>query len=237
MTAAESSLDYDLLFLAFDLVERIGAPIAIAAWLTVFLGSLGMAWVLRRHALRPHLVPALVLGTVTMLAHFSDIFVTLKISPDLGLEGNPIWLIVIQNWGLDVAIVYGFTGKALVGVLNVELYLWYRTTRHEVYPSSAGSFREFVSRLGDRCTRRYGITWMRIASLFAYLFGYLGLWSFWVAMQNWVGGTNEALYEKLPSPLIVIPAGLFILAGAYLVETYLAFRRGAAVTEPSGAPT
>lgn len=218
-------MDYDLLFLAFDLVEKIGAPIAIAAWLTVFLGSLGMAWVLRRHTLRPHVIPAAVLGVVTMVAHLSDITMTLKISPDLALEGNPIWLIVVENWGLTFALAYGFTGKVLLGVLNVEFFLWYRATRTKVYPESASSFAEFVRRLGERCTRRYGIAPMRIASLFAYLFGYLGLWSFWVAFQNWVGGTHDALYEKLPSPMFVIPAGLLVLACAYLVETWLAFRR------------
>jgi len=216
---------YDLLFRAFDLVEAIGAPIAIAAWLTVFLGSIALAWVLSKHTLRPHVVPVSILGVVTMIAHFSDIAVTLKISPDLALEGNPIWLIVIDNWGLSFAILYGYTGKFLVGVLNIELYLWYRTTRWKVHPQGADSFLEFVRRLGEKCPRRFGVAWMRIASLFAYLFGYLGLYSFWVAMQNWVGGTNEALYEKLPSPVAILPVMLLVLAGFYFVETWVDFKR------------
>lgn len=222
-------MDYDLLFRAYDLVERIGAPIAVAAWLTVFLGSLGLAWVLRRHSLRPHLVPALVLGAISMLAHFSDIAVTLKISPDLALEGNPIWLIVLDRWGLEFALVYGYTGKFLVGVLNVELYLWYRVTREKVYPERAASFGEFAKRLGERCPKKWGIAWMRIASLFAYLFGYLGLFSFWVAFQNWVGGTNDALYEKVPSPVLILPVMLVSLSGLYLVETHRAWRRATSV--------
>jgi hypothetical protein len=228
-------MGYELLFRAFDLVEKMGAPIAIAAWLTVFLGSIGLGWVLRKHALRPHLVPALALGAISMLAHFSDIAVTLKISPDLALEGNPIWLIVLDRWGLSFAIAYGYTGKFLVGVLNVELYLWYRVTREQVYPAQASSFGEFARRLGERCPRRYGIAWMRIASLFAYLFGYLGLFSFWVAFQNYVGGTNEALYEKVPSPVIVLPIMLLTLAGFYLVETHAAWRRQTGVAPAPGS--
>lgn len=218
-------MGYDLLFRAFDLVERIGAPIAIAAWLTVFLGSLGLAWVLKGHSLRPHVVPAVILGVVTMTAHASDILVTLKISPDLALEGNPIWLVVVEAWGLDFAILYGYSGKFLLGVLNIELFLWYRATRDRVYPADASGFGDFVRRLGERCDRRYGVTWMRIASLFAYVFGYLGVWSFWVAFQNWVGGTNDALYQKLPSPVLILPVMLLVLAGAYLLETWLAFRK------------
>lgn len=228
-------MGYDLLFRAFDLVERIGAPIAIAAWLTVFLGAIGLGFVLRKHALRPHVVPALVLGAVSMLAHFSDIAVTLKISPDLALEGNPIWLIVLDRWGLSFAIAYGYTGKFLVGVLNVELYLWYRATRDRVYPAGASGIGEFARRLGERCDKRWGIAWMRIASLFAYLFGYLGLYSFWIAFQNWVGGTNEALYEKLPSPVLILPVMLVVFSGFYVLETYLAWKRTRAV--PSPAPT
>ena len=76
---------------------------------------------------------------------------------------------------------------------------------------------------------------MRIASLFAYLFRYLGLFSFWVAFQNWVGGTNEALYEKLPSPVGILPVMLLVLAGAYLVETFVAFRRSR-VAVPAASP-
>ena len=218
-------MGYDVLFRAYDLVERIGAPVAIAAWLTVFLGSIGMAWALRRHALRPHLGRAIVLGLVTMAAHASDIGTTLYVSPDLALEGNPIWLVVVERWGLGFALAYGATGKFLLGVLNVEMYLWYRVTRHGLFPAEASGFREFARRLGDGVPARFGVRWRRIASLFAYVFGYLGVWSFYVAFQNLMGGTNEAVYAKLPPPPVVIVAGLLVLAGAYFVESWLAFRR------------
>ena len=221
-------MGYDLLFKAYDLVELIGAPIAVAAWLTVFLGSLGMAVVLRRHALRPHVIPAAVLGAVSMLAHFSDIWITLQVSPDLALEGNPIWLIVLEKWGLSFAIVYGYTGKFLVGVLNVELYLWYRVTREDLYPAQAPTFREFVRGFGANSPRFRGVAWKRIALLFAYLFGYLGLWSFWIAFQNWAGGNHQALYERLPSPPIVVLVTLVVFTGAYYVESWRAFRRSRA---------
>lgn len=225
------SSGYELLFAAFDLVERIGWPIAVAAWLTVFAGSIGMALVLRRHALRPHIVPALVLGIVTMTAHASDLFVTLQVTPDLALEGNPIWLIVVDTWGVPFAMVYGFTGKALVGVLNVQMNLWYRVTRARLYPAAAPSFAAFVRSFGRDAPRVYGVAWLRIASLFAYLFGYLGLWSFWVAFQNWAGGAHGDLYEALPSPPVVVVCGLLAFAAAYYVETWAAFRAARGATQ------
>lgn len=218
------SYGYELLFAAFDLVERIGWPIAVAAWLTVFAGALGMALLLRRYPLRAHALPAVVLGVVTTAAHASDLAMTLHVTPDLTLEGNPIWLIVVDRWGLPFAMVYGFTGKALVGVLNVEMYLWYRATRERLYPREAPTLRAFVRTFGRDAGRVFGVAWLRIASLFSYLFGYLGVWSFWVAFQNWAGGTDADLYDALPSPPVVVTAGLLVLAVAYYVESFADFR-------------
>lgn len=220
------SVGYELLFAAFDLVERIGWPIAVAAWLTVFVGAIALGALLRRYDLRPHLAPAAVLAVVTFVGHGADLAVTLHVTPDLALEGNPIWVIVVEQWGLSFAIVYGFTGKALLGVINVEAYVWYRVTRARLYPASAPTFAAFARSFGRDAPRRYGVAWLRIGSLFAYLFGYLGLWSYWVAFQNGAGATDGALYDALPSPPVVLAVGLLALAAAYFVESFVAFRRG-----------
>lgn len=217
-------MGYDLLYRAYDLVEALGLPIAAAAWLTVFLGSIAMVLALRGHALRPHAVPATLLGIVTMAAHASDIWMTLRVSPDLALEGNPIWIVVVERFGLTFALVYGFTGKLLVGVLNVEMYLWYRVTRERLYPARAASFAEFARTFGRDVPRRWGVAWLRIASLFAYVFGWLGVWSFWIAFQNWAGGFHDALHGRLPSPPVVVTAMLLVLVAGYFVESWLAYR-------------
>lgn len=96
-------MGYDWMEKAFALVERLGLPLAIAAWATVFLAAIGLAVVLRGRSLRGVLVPALIVGVVGLAAHLLDYFVTLRISPDLAMEANPIWRIALDHFGLRLA--------------------------------------------------------------------------------------------------------------------------------------
>ena len=216
---------YDLLFLAFDLVEKIGWPIAVAAWVTVFGGSLALLLPIRRVNWRPHWKAALVVFLVSELAHVSDIVVTFIVSPDLEIEANPIWLIVIDRWGLTFALWYGLTGKLLVGVLNAELYLWYRATRASLFPAEARSLGEFARRLGENAPKRFGVAWGRVFSLFAWIFGLFGVYSFYVAFLNYVGGFHLEYYESFPSPVTAIGFYLAVLSVLYFVAGWRAFRR------------
>ncbi len=218
---------YDLLLIAFEIVEKIGAPIAIAAWLTVSLGSIGMAIVLRGR-MRGLWAPSLFAGALAVAAHGADIFMTLKMSPDLALEGNPIWLIVVEHWGLPFALFYGISGQALVCVLSVQLYAWYLLQRDALMPERASSFVEFVRRLGERSPRRYGVAWRSAAALFAFLFATLGPFFFYVAFLNSMVLDEEA-WNRWPSPAAAISLYLVGQLAAYFGIGWRVFRRQAAV--------
>ena len=96
-------MGHRLLELAFGWVEALGLPLAVAAWASVFLGALAMGAVLRRRDLADCRPKALAVGGVGLLAHLLDFGVTLRITPDLAMEANPIWRIVIDRFGLAVA--------------------------------------------------------------------------------------------------------------------------------------
>lgn len=232
-------MGYDLLFALYDRVEAIGWPIALAAWLTVFVGAVGVGLALRRMPVRGHLRAAVAVGGVCLLAHAADIATTLWISPDLAIEGNPIWLVVLETGGLRFALLYGITGKLLVGVLNGQCYLLYRVLREGLFPAEAESFGAFVRRFGAAAPARFGIAPRRVGALFAYVFGWLGLFSFYVAALNVAGDRFPGVHERLPSPLpVTVGYGLLLAAGFY-VESWRAFRarssRSASTAQNSSA--
>ena len=222
----------DLLFRVFELVEKIGPSLAIAAWLTVFLGAIGMGFVLRGASLPPAAWRvSLGVGAIGLAAHLLDYFLTLKISPDLALEGNPIWRIAITLFGLPLAKLYALTGQILVSILSAELYAWYLVLREPLFPRAANSIGEFARRFGEDEPRIGGVAWRRLACFFAFLFALLGPYFFYVSALNFVGGVlgDQALYDRLPGPIPAIAAWLGIIATGFFVESWRAYRsRGAA---------
>ena len=214
---------YRALEAVYSRVEVLGLPLAVAAWLTVFVGALTMAQVLRRSgSLRGHWGPAALVGLASLAAHLLDYAVTLRMSPTLGAEGNPIWRIAIEHLGLGLAKLYGLTGKLLLSILSFELFCFYRIQRARLFPEQADSFRSFWRRLGDASGRRVRVHWPNLANFFAFSFALLGPFFFYVALLNSL--IDSALYLRLPAMPLVLALYLATIVAAYFVTTYRAWR-------------
>lgn len=174
-------LQDDALDVAFAFTERLGTPLAVAAWVTVFGGAVAMGLVLKGRALR--WTPALVVGVLALAAHLLDYFVTLHITPGLQLEANPLWRSAIRAFGLGPAKLYALSGKVLLSVLSFELFAWFLITPKVTTP-------EF--------------SWKRVARLFAFSFALFGPYFFYITLYNWVGYVESPWYERLPSPPLAI---------------------------------
>ena len=212
----------DLLARSFDAVEQLGLPLAIAAWIAVLAGAIGMAIVLRLARAHSVWFPAIVVGATALVAHVLDFAVTLRMSPDLEAEANPIWRIVIDNWGLSVAKWYGFTGKVLLSVLSCELFAYYLGQRERLFPNRADGFSSFWRHFGVGYPSGL-VQWQNLASFFAYSFSLLGPFFFYVALLNSL--SNSTLYLRFPSMPMALAGYLAALVGSYFVVTYRAFRR------------
>lgn len=214
-----------LLDRAYELMQPFGAPIAVAAWLSVFGGAIVMIPVLRRYALRDVWRPALLLGCLSLLAQISDYVVTLHVSPDLAIEANPVWRIVIDQWGLEIAKLYGLSGKILLSVLSFELFSYYLAQRRELYPPSARGFREFWRGFGFHLAPGRMVNWRRLASFFAFSFALLGPFYLYVALLNSL--VDSSLYYRFPAMPLVLAWYLAVVTLAYFVLTYRAFVKSA----------
>ena len=216
-------MGHDLLDSAFALVEKLGLPLVIAAWASVFIGAVAMAVVLRRRraTLKGCLAPALVVGALALAAHLLDYFVTLRITPDLAMEANPIWRIAADRLGLPIAKAYGLTGKLLVAALSFELYAWYLAQRRELWPEQALGFFDFVKKLGKSARHQ-----ANVRSFFAFAFALFGPYFFYIVLMN-LSGDDEAFYARLPSPPLAICVYFAALTAAYFGLQYRAYQRAA----------
>jgi hypothetical protein len=214
---------YAALEVAFAFVERLGLPLAILAWATVFFGAAGMAGVLRRHSLRACLLPALGVGAFALFAHALDYWVTLRMSPSLAMEANPIWRIVIDAFGLRLALAYGLSGKLLLSVLSFECFAYYLVQRERLYPTGAGGLRSFWGAYGRTSSGYEAVRWANLVNFFCFGFALLSPFVAYVALLN--GLVNHPAYLRLPS----MPTALVLYVGAltagYPLVTYRAFRR------------
>ncbi len=205
---------------AYEVVLPYGTPIAIVAWVTVLGGVVALVFPLRRYELRPFLLPAAAVGGASLLAHLLDYWVTLRISPDLGLEANPLWRVVVELWGAGPAKLYGLSGKILLSILAFELFAFYLAQRSLLFPRNAAGPVEFWRRFGNRSLR---VDWRRIANFFSFTFAWIGPFYFYVALMNSLAEGPH--HERLPAMPLVLVAYLGATTGAYLLFTYRAFCR------------
>jgi hypothetical protein len=208
----------DTLFALYGLVERFGAPLAVAAWPVAFGAVLGLgAWL--RGRLGPHRRAFAVALGVSLAAHLLDVALTLYITPNLKIEANPIWLVVVRTMGVPFAIAYGVTGKVLTGILHAECLAAYLVLRPRLQPAEAPTFRAFVQRFGAAAGG--GVSWLRVAAFFAFAFGAFAPFFFYISLLNAIGGVWERfdVYDALPSPLpAAIGYGLALAVGYYVVS-------------------
>jgi hypothetical protein len=213
---------YELLGWAFGVVEQVGLPIAILAWLTVFVSSVAMIFVLRRSgSIRGVWVPSAAVGIASLVAHLLDYAVTLHITPTLSLEANPIWRIVIDEFDLATAKFYGLSGKVLLAILSFELYAFYLIQRVELFPEHASGFLSFWKGYGSRNRKRHRVSWSNSVNFFAFAFSLLGPFFFYVALLNsLIDNPNYLFFPALP---IALSSYLVLVVLLYFVSTYRAY--------------
>jgi hypothetical protein len=210
----------ELLHTSFNVVERLGVPLAVGAWVTAFGFVLFMAYVLRRMDTTGARRGAFLVGMLGLAAHMADFFVTLAITPDLALEGNPVWRVVIDRTGLPLAKAYGFSGKLLMSLLGAQLFAWHLLHRQTLFPARAEGLVDFVEQLG-RGAPRMG----NVRSFFAYAFAMFGPYYFYVTALNITGAVRYELYEQLPSPPAAIVVYFAFVASAYFLSMWRAYLR------------
>jgi len=160
---------YQTLYQLFDLVTIFGTPLSILAWVTVFAGSVGMVFVLRMHHMKGKWKASCAVGSIALAAHLLDYYVTLKVSPDLSLEANPLWCIVVDKMGLKVALWYGLTGKIMLAVLSFEFFAYYLIHRESLLPNNANNFLSFCKNIKPIKIRVESLTLILIVFPIRYL--------------------------------------------------------------------
>jgi len=202
----------------FELVGRLGFPLIVAAWLITAITVAVMVRVLKRTRLSDVLLPSLIVGFLSLAAHLLDYAGTLRISPDLAVEANPIWRIVVERLGLTVARWYGLTGKIMLSVLSFEFFVYYLTGRSRLLPETARGFSDFWKKYGQRSG-----SGTRLANFFAFLLSLIGPFCFYIALLNAL--SDSRYYDRMPAMPIALIAYLMVLVVLYLVGNFVSWRR------------
>lgn len=206
------------------LVEQFGLPLALLAWFTVFFSALAMALVLQRQERnRKHFFIARVIGFLSLGAHLADYAITLHISPNLELESNPLWRIVIDGLGLSLAKGYGLSGKVLLSILGYQCAYFYLCSRERLYPDSADTLTEFWRRFGRPEGVITKIAWRNMANFFAFCFALMGPFYYYIALQN--AFVESPLHRKFPPLPLILLGYIGLMVTAYFLLTYRSFRR------------
>ena len=211
---------YAFLEKVMQFFELFGLPLSIVAWITVFAGSIGMLLVLRKHSLNEKIKLPLIIGLATLIAHFADYYITLKVSPDLSLEANPLWRNMIDSFGLNIAKWYGLTGKIFLSILSFEFFAFYMIKRKSMFPVAASNIVSFYQQFGKTQTIRK-INVECIINYFSFMFALLGPFYFYVALLN----SDSLFQDVLPAAPIVLIFYLFSLTILYFMLNYLAFKK------------
>jgi hypothetical protein len=216
-------------------VAQLGLPLAITAWFSVFFTCIAMAFVLKRYSLRGRLRAPIIVAILSLAAHLADYFVTLKMSPDLSLEVNPIWVIVLEKMGLTIAKWYGLTGKIMLAVLSFEFFALYLIKRETLFPENATGFISFCKNLGRRGNKTKLVRLSNLTVLFLYLFALMNPICFYIAFLNSL--VDKPLFDEMPSVPIVLICYLLVLTAAYFIDNYRVFiNRGSLVPPKTRLP-
>ncbi|MDP9268291.1 MAG: hypothetical protein M3P27_08200 [Acidobacteriota bacterium] len=226
----------DALLRVLAWVESWGVWLSWLAWATVFSGAIAMVRATREVRGVRIWTAALVVTALGIVAHMADYVITLRRSPDLALELNPLWRNVLLHYGLGVAKWYGLTGKLLVSVLAGQMTAFYLGNRMRLFPRAAGvAASDFVRHMGERST-----TWRErsaaLFTIFAFFFAGLTFFYFYIAYQNSI--TDPGQLDRLPSTPLAVLLYVTGLGVAFVTLTYRAYssqNRGAFAATGKGA--
>ena len=215
-------------------VESWGVWLSWLAWATVFFGALAMLRATRDIRGWKIWTAAFAVTALAIVAHMADYVITLRRSPDLALELNPLWRNVLVHYGLGVAKWYGLTGKLLVSVLSGQMTAFYLGNRTRLFPRATRlGPRAFLGHLGERST-----TWRErsaaLFTIFAFFFAGLTFFYFYIAYQNSI--TDPAELDRLPSTPAAVLLYVVGLGAAFVMLAYRAYRNApVAVAAEKGA--
>ncbi len=211
----------------FKEYPALGYAVCIAAWAAVFAAALFLLSVFKNRTdlCRRYLTPALAAGFLNLAAHLGDFFVTVRITPDLGLEANPLWLAAATAFGLKTAIWYGLTGKILLSIISFELYFVYLSGRSALYPREKGGLLFFFRNFGSVPNNYGGKKAKGLFNIFSFLFSLSGLYCFYVIFLNiaFYSGSPVLKYG-FPDPAAFLIVYLAVLTAVYFIENYSKYR-------------
>jgi hypothetical protein len=144
-------------------------------------------------------------------------------SPTLAMEANPIWRIVIDSFGLRLALAYGLSGKLLLSVLSFEFFAYYLVQRERLYPAGVGGLRSFWGSYGRTGNGYQAVRGANLVNFFCFGFALLSPFVVYVALLNSL--VDHPAYLRLPSMPTALVLYLGALAASYPLVTYRAFRR------------
>ena len=202
-------------------IEALGPPAAIIAWLFILGAVVFLAYILKHYWIPKIWVPSLVVGLVSFAAHMMDYIATLQLSPDLSMEMNPIWRIVIDHYGLNIAKFYGLTGKAFLSILAAECFAYYIVQREYLFPKKARNFFSFWRYYGTRGRGLGRMRWPTMVNFFCFCLAFIGPFYFYVAFMNTL--VDDPLRSSLPPILSVLFIDLIVVTAGYFTMTYRAF--------------
>jgi len=93
--------------------------------------------------------------------------------------------------------------------------------RETIYPSQASSLLHFLMRIGSRA-RTFRERLLGLFTIFAFFFAWVNVFYFYIAYTNSLN--NPDMLEKLPSVPVSILILVALLAIAFSLTTYRAFR-------------
>ncbi len=202
----------------FKIVAGLGLPLILTAWLAVLFLVIYLSFILKRYQSRKKIMPAIMVGGISLTAHMTDYFGTLGITPDLAIEANPIWRVVVENLGLRIALLYGLSGKIFLSILSFQFFLYYLTKRKECIPVQHAGFFDFWRRFGHEDSSPNSVSWLNIKVFFSFIFSLIGPFCFYVALLNNI--KTESFYYKLPAMPIALAIYMIALVVIFLFGNY-----------------
>ena len=217
-------------------IESWGVWLSWLAWATVFFGALAMLRATRDVRGWKIWTVAFIVTALAIVAHMADYVITLRRSPDLALELNPLWRNVLVHYGLGIAKWYGLTGKLLVSVLAGQMTAFYLGNRPRLYPRATGlGPRAFLGHMGER-SANWREKSTALFTIFAFFFAGLTFFYFYIAYQNSI--TDPSQLDRLPSTPVAVLLYVVGLGIAFVMLTYHAYSsqtRGALAATGKGA--
>jgi hypothetical protein len=224
------STAHDIMAWVYDQVVAFSLPLAVVAWLTVVLASVGLGTLLWRCALQPgERRWAVGVGVLALACHLQDLGITLWLTPDPAFDASPVWLAVVRAWGQAAAVGYGLSGKLLLALLSYQLFALYLVQRRGLYPppGTAEGFRAFWAAYGagEGLGPQRFLSW---TNLFAFVFPLVAPLMLYVSLLN--AATHPTLLQLLPPWPVACVLWVGAVAVGWAVVTWKAWLswRGAA---------